>query len=39
VIERGEQILKFLEQRWDIEFKDHGIKYKDCLVVPELAKN
>lgn len=39
VIERGEQILKFLEQRWEIEFKDHGVKYKDCLVVPELAKN
>lgn len=39
VVERGEKILKFLENRWDLRFKDYSISYKECLVVPELAKD
>jgi hypothetical protein len=38
IVARGEKMLEFLQERWQISFDEYGMKPKDCLVVPELVR-
>jgi hypothetical protein len=38
IIGRGEKMLEFIQNRWNIRFDEYQMKPKDCLVVPELVR-
>jgi len=38
IVTRGEKMLEFMQDRWEILFGEYKVKPKDCLVVPELVR-